>query len=107
MAGYAGKKLREILHRRVARIYGLDPAGPLFNGKDDNWRLSKHDGKLVGILHTDSGKFGYEGSLGALDFYANSGTAVQPGCIDFENSTLANATNTSKSNPNLKAIFII
>lgn len=72
----------------------MDPAGPAFEGKNEDSRLSKHDAKLVIILHTDGGKFGYKSSFGALDFYANSGTAVQPGCTDSDNIAINNITDT-------------
>lgn len=92
VSGYISKHIQKVLDRKVARIYGLDPAGPLFTRKEESDRLSKDDAKIVVILHTDGGKFGFKPSFGAADFYANTGTAVQPGCLDLDNISIENIT---------------
>lgn len=82
VSGFAAKQVYNTLNQKVAKIFGLDPAGPLFTKKGENDRLSKNDARVVVILHTDGGKFGYKPSFGAIDFYANTGSAIQPGCLE-------------------------
>lgn len=92
VSGFAAKRVYERLNRKVAKIFGLDPAGPLFSKRDDKDRLSRDDARIVVILHTDGGKFGFKASFGAIDFYANTGSAVQPGCLDLDNFSIKNIT---------------
>lgn len=63
----------------LARISGLDPAGPLFGGKPADSRLDKTDADLVDVIHTDS-ELGIQESIGHLNFYPNGGRK-QNGCI--------------------------
>lgn len=70
----------------VARITGLDPAGPDFEGRPINERLDQTDAKFVDVIHTNYGSiyklhFGYTAPLGHVDFYVNGGE-LQPGCPD-------------------------
>ncbi|XP_017793285.1 PREDICTED: pancreatic triacylglycerol lipase-like [Habropoda laboriosa] len=62
----------------VARITGLDPAGPLFYLL--NTHLSTSDADFVDIIHTDMGVYGLALSIGHADFFPNNGVRVQPGC---------------------------
>ncbi|KAK4876015.1 hypothetical protein RN001_012437 [Aquatica leii] len=82
VAGFLGKFIYRETGRKIKRITGLDPAGPLFEfpfiGVND--RLSKGDSDFVDILHTDSGVLGFRSSIGDADYFANGGFAVQPGC---------------------------
>ncbi|XP_064605906.1 pancreatic triacylglycerol lipase-like [Liolophura sinensis] len=80
ISGFAGASL----NGQVARITGLDPAGPCFrfSGPDD--RLSDDDAIFVDAIHTDGdlllqGGFGTELPMGDADFYPNGGEK-QPGC---------------------------
>ncbi|CAH2049271.1 unnamed protein product, partial [Iphiclides podalirius] len=73
VVGNAGRNLGG----RVARITGLDPAGPLWT--QNNQRLRKTDAVYVEAIHTNSGTFGIVSADAAADFYPNGGTA-QPGC---------------------------
>lgn len=78
-AGYAGEALNGI-----GRITGLDPAGPLFEGKDPAVRLDPDDAILVDVIHTDGEHlfdlgFGLKTPSGDVDFYPNGGRD-QPGC---------------------------
>uniref|UniRef100_A0A8D8Z5M2 Lipase member H-B n=1 Tax=Cacopsylla melanoneura TaxID=428564 RepID=A0A8D8Z5M2_9HEMI len=67
--------------QKIARITGLDPAGPGFQvilGKDR--KLDESDAQFVDVIHTAAGSAGYYGVLGHVDFYPNSGQPPQPGC---------------------------
>merc|ERR1712241_347799 len=70
---------------KIARITGLDPAGPGFNLYTDYLkRINKNDATLVDIIHTNAGSlaFGYQGltfNEGHIDFWANGGS-TQPQC---------------------------
>ncbi|XP_023937353.2 pancreatic triacylglycerol lipase-like [Bicyclus anynana] len=77
VAGNAGRELRG----RVARITGLDPAGPLWYGNSN--RLKSSDAVYVEAIHTDGSAVGL--GIGAasadVDFFPNGGSS-QPGCFD-------------------------
>ncbi|XP_033111033.1 uncharacterized protein LOC117112092 [Anneissia japonica] len=78
-AGYAGA-----MNPGIARITGLDPAGPEFRYNDPECRLDPTDAVLVDNIHTDgetlvSLGFGLLQPLGHMDFYPNGGKE-QPGC---------------------------
>uniref|UniRef100_A0A8C6T2Y4 Lipase, member Ib n=1 Tax=Neogobius melanostomus TaxID=47308 RepID=A0A8C6T2Y4_9GOBI len=64
--------------RKIGRITGLDPAGPMFTSAGPDERLDPRDAQFVDVLHTDMA-FGLVGAHGHIDFYANGG-ADQPGC---------------------------
>ncbi|CAF3013108.1 unnamed protein product [Rotaria sp. Silwood2] len=73
-----------IIDNQMARISGLDPAGPLFEGKDIVVRLDKNDAKFVDVIHTNTEiafgiGLGSNQPSGHVDFYANGGQH-QPGC---------------------------
>ena len=57
---------------------GLDPAFPLFYPSACHIRST--DAEAVVILHTDGGFYGVAINTGTVDFYANKGISVQPGC---------------------------
>ncbi|OCT71291.1 hypothetical protein XELAEV_18034269mg [Xenopus laevis] len=79
-AGAVGKRIHGI-----ARITGLDPAGPFFHNTPPEVRLDKSDAELVDVIHTDVSQifpitgFGIGQSIGHLDFYPNGGKDM-PGC---------------------------
>ncbi|XP_045770309.1 pancreatic triacylglycerol lipase-like [Maniola jurtina] len=77
VVGNAGKQL----NGRVARITGLDPAGPLWDWNPN--RLHSSDAVYVEGIHTDAGPngigIGFLTTVGDVDFYPNGG-AAQPGC---------------------------
>ncbi|XP_033364223.1 lipase member H-A-like [Bombus vosnesenskii] len=62
----------------LSRITGLDPALPLFYPSTCHIRST--DAEAVVILHTDGGFYGTATNTGTVDFYANGGISVQPGC---------------------------
>ncbi|KAE8621838.1 hypothetical protein XENTR_v10004990 [Xenopus tropicalis] len=75
ISGFVGK----MYNGSIGRITGLDPAGPLFNGKPPEERLHYTDAQFVDVVHSDTDGLGYKESLGHIDFYPNGGTD-QPGC---------------------------
>ncbi|XP_072288074.1 lipase member I [Pyxicephalus adspersus] len=75
ISGFVGK----MYNGSINRITGLDPAGPLFNGKPPEDRLHYTDAHFVDVIHSDTDGLGYNESLGNIDFYPNGGTD-QPGC---------------------------
>lgn len=83
IAGIAGKDLIDI---KLKKIVGLDPAGPLFDARDVDNRLSPDSASYTECLHTGY-VFGIREPICQTDFYINSGSK-QPGCkitegIDF------------------------
>lgn len=79
-SGFAGKYVINNESVKIGRITGMDPAGPLFTGKESTERLSDEDAIFVDVIHTDGKKFGYRAAIGHLDFYPNGDVAFQPGC---------------------------
>uniref|UniRef100_A0A7M4EW05 Triacylglycerol lipase n=1 Tax=Crocodylus porosus TaxID=8502 RepID=A0A7M4EW05_CROPO len=80
VAGEAGRR-----RPGIARITGLDPAEPYFQGTPIEVRLDKSDATFVDIIHTDSAPmipylgFGMRQAIGHMDFYPNGGENM-PGC---------------------------
>lgn len=65
-------------------LIGLDPAGPMFEGVEENRRLSPDDADFVDVLHTYNREalgisIGIQQPIGDIDIYPNGGE-VQPGC---------------------------
>ncbi|XP_026758700.2 pancreatic triacylglycerol lipase-like [Galleria mellonella] len=63
---------------RPARVTGLDPAGPSWNGNPN--ALNRNAGQYVEAIHTDGGLLGIFTPLADADFYPNGGRNPQPGC---------------------------
>ncbi|KAL0870630.1 hypothetical protein ABMA27_005590 [Loxostege sticticalis] len=76
LVGNAGRELGG----RVARITGLDPAGPLWNTNSN--RLNRNNAVYVEAIHTDGGTtgLGIGSAVANADFFPNGGTS-QPGCL--------------------------
>ncbi|KOB76966.1 Neutral lipase [Operophtera brumata] len=78
LVGNAGRELGG----RVARVTGLDPAGPLWNYNRD--RLNENDGVYVEAIHTDGGYtvggLGIGTVVANADFFPNGGIS-QPACL--------------------------
>ncbi|XP_050427511.1 pancreatic triacylglycerol lipase-like [Adelges cooleyi] len=80
IAGFAGKQLDS----QIGRITGLDPAMPLFPTRYPEHRLSKHDAKMVDVIHTSNLLLGLMEPIGIVDFYPNGGHTRQPGCSFYD-----------------------
>ncbi|XP_065217269.1 lipase member H-like isoform X2 [Planococcus citri] len=81
VAGAVGSSVKS---GKVARITGLDPAGPAFEHVHQlhNNVLDTSDAEFVDIIHTAGGAAGYMQPLGHADFYPNGGVPPQPGCVE-------------------------
>lgn len=64
----------------LARITGLDPAGPGFMGSWPRNRLDSSDADFVDVIHTDPFFFSMLGPMGHADFYPNLEHFNQRGC---------------------------
>ncbi|CAG9800683.1 unnamed protein product [Chironomus riparius] len=78
-SGFAGAELK-----RIQRITGLDPAGPLFEGSHIAARLDESDAEFVDVIHSNGenlilGGLGSWQPMGHVDFYPNGGK-IQHGC---------------------------
>uniref|UniRef100_A0A2H1WZN2 SFRICE_020050 n=1 Tax=Spodoptera frugiperda TaxID=7108 RepID=A0A2H1WZN2_SPOFR len=78
-AGFGGKNLRS-RGLLLGRITGLDPAYPGYSLSNNDGHLAKGDAAFVDVLHTNPGVFGFLRPIGDVDFYANPGDWIQPGC---------------------------
>jgi Lipase len=54
--GYVGKRFNTTSgdKKKLARITGLDPAGPLFSNMPDEVRLVASDAEFVDVYHTNA-----------------------------------------------------
>lgn len=83
VSGFVGKAVKSLSGKKVGRITGLDPAGPVFEIPvllEKEKRLYKDDALFTDIIHTGGGALGFRQALGHADFYPNGGLPVQPGC---------------------------
>lgn len=81
IAGYAGKKFYEEMDKKIHKITGLDPAGPVYKLLPDFDRLCRYDAKFVHVIHTNAGILGIKEPLGHVDCYINGGS-LQPECSE-------------------------
>lgn len=82
LAGFVGKNTKFPL----ARIYGLDPAGPCFGAISGpfypaNKRLAPGDANEVITIHTNSALLGIDKPIGKYSVFVECGK-TQPGCKD-------------------------
>lgn len=83
MAGYAGQIFLNATGKRLHRITGVDPAGPIFEVPvkvSRGSRLSDDDAEHVDVIHSNAGLLGFAAPCGTADFYPNDGGPFQPGC---------------------------
>jgi len=76
VAGFAG---RSVKNGKVGTIFGLDPAGPLYDASDRKSRLNTEDAQYTECIHTNWKCYGIKEPICTTDFYPNSGYE-QPGC---------------------------
>ncbi|GJQ71683.1 hypothetical protein Trydic_g11378 [Trypoxylus dichotomus] len=74
--GVAGRFMHKL---QIGRATGLDPAGPMLQLVGDDKLIGRDSAEFVDIIHTSSGIYGYDSSVGTVDFYPNGGV-TQPGC---------------------------
>ncbi|XP_026830585.1 pancreatic triacylglycerol lipase-like [Ooceraea biroi] len=74
ISGLAGK----CTNFTIPRITGLDPANRLWY--PTGCYLESTDASWVDVIHTDMGVWGTPECMGTADYFANTGTTVQPGC---------------------------
>jgi pancreatic triacylglycerol lipase len=76
IAGLTGKR---VTRGRVQAIFGLDPAGPLFDINQPAARFAAGDAVYTEMMATNAGVLGFDQPLASANFYPNWGTS-QPGC---------------------------
>lgn len=79
IAGLVGKMIYQTYEQRIARITGLDPAGPGFLHLPSKERLESSDATFVDVIHTNDMLCGFPKSIGDADFYIFGGKC-QPQC---------------------------
>ena len=74
VCGFFGK-MSQKLKITLDKIIGLDPAGPIFDIKeqDKSLRLDKDDALNVEVFHANSMMYGFRNPIGDVDFYINGG----------------------------------
>ncbi|KAJ1531115.1 hypothetical protein ONE63_005937 [Megalurothrips usitatus] len=84
LGGKAAAEAAAAVRSKLARITGLDPAGPLFWSAKPLPRLSRDNAGFVDVIHSDAGwkGLGLRATVGHLDFWPNYGARHQPGCHD-------------------------
>lgn len=80
--GFTGQEVLALTGGLVGRITGLDPAGPWWNGKSEDERLSAEDAVFVEAIHTDGNLLGFGERVADVDYFPNGGVATQPGCSE-------------------------
>ncbi|CAG7729209.1 unnamed protein product [Allacma fusca] len=80
VSGVAGNYIVSKYQKRLGRITGLDPAGPMFRTSRNGRSLNKLDADFVDVIHTNQGGYGLERNLGHIDFFVNGGGPSQPDC---------------------------
>lgn len=84
LLGFAGKYVQDALGAKVAKLTGMDAADVEYDGPPELDGVHRDDAGVVLIIHTDDSGMGRNGSRGSVDFYANGGLRVQPGCSETE-----------------------
>ena len=97
IAGFTGSEL----NGTIARITGLDPAAPLFEGYPERVRLDSTDAQFVDVIHTNGdgflrGGLGSFQAMGHVDYYPNGGRS-QVGCNSVLMGAISDLLTYSKS----------
>ncbi|OXA44245.1 lipase member H [Folsomia candida] len=80
VAGHVGTAIQQTNGgKKISRITGLDPAGPLYYPSHQELNLDKTDANFVDIYHSNMGLYGGRALDGHVDFIINNGRS-QPGC---------------------------
>lgn len=96
VCGFAGTRVQKKTGMKLPRIIALDPAGPLFNGRPAQFRLDGGDARVVSVIHTDGGTFGFYAACGTIDFFPNGGS-TQPGCVHYNVKALKEVSDIGKT----------
>ncbi|XP_044726525.1 phospholipase A1-like [Chrysoperla carnea] len=77
LAGFIGKEINMKTGKKVGRITGLDPTGPLFYSLSADNRLDKGDALFTDVIHTNGALFGIYEPIGHANFYPNNGCGMK------------------------------
>ncbi|EDW03904.1 GH11500 [Drosophila grimshawi] len=80
LGAQAAGMVANYVSKPLARITGLDPAGPGFMTNWQQDKLDASDADFVDVIHTDPFFFSTLPSMGHVDFYPNLDQLNQPGC---------------------------
>lgn len=94
LSGQTGFRTVEMCDRKIGRITGLDPAGPLFYNAIKRDRLDKSDASFVDVIHTNALFAGYIENCGHVDFYVNCGS-IQKACLEITKTYIPTIYGTS------------
>ncbi|CAL8103128.1 unnamed protein product [Orchesella dallaii] len=84
VAGGVGRTIATFpeIGKKLGRVTGLDPAGPLFSLVEIQGKLTKGDAEFVDTYHTAAGSLGISNFTdGHVNFIVNEGHH-QPGCVE-------------------------
>ncbi|GBP01883.1 hypothetical protein EVAR_70587_1 [Eumeta japonica] len=80
MLGQTGDLFIKNTGQKLARITGLDPAGPCFSNSLIEEQIRSGVADYVEIYHCNAGALGTTSVLGDVDFFANKKGSSQPDC---------------------------
>ena len=95
VASFLGKKVFEVLNKKLPKIIAPDPAGPLFNLRPESDRLNPSDAQVVHVIHTNGSVFGFLRVCGTIDFFPNGGSH-QNGCLEIILTNVQNLTSAGR-----------
>ncbi|XP_041987174.1 pancreatic lipase-related protein 2-like [Aricia agestis] len=75
---FIAKEYKKLTGSKVARVTGLDPAGPCFRNLGPEDRIDSSDADFVDIISTNIDGFGMAAPVAHVQFYVNGGE-FQPG----------------------------
>jgi pimeloyl-ACP methyl ester carboxylesterase len=86
MLGYAGVAYYNRTSEKVARITGIDPAGPCFSNALIDEQIRSGVADYVEVYHCNAGRLGTSAVLADTDFFFNKNGVAQPNCVGFFSS---------------------